>query len=271
MLTGNMLESNNYLIRGIQVSQKERIKFREGTIHQNLGLNNIFLKNYKQARREFDEAISDYENVIQLESDENIKKYAKMRIGFLYSFISLLKYYVGNYRSSLKYAIKASQTNRDEKRGLIWGKWLIGASHIAMGDAKSAETPLYFAITECRKINLVELEAAILLQLAKLNHLRGNDYEALKVITEALEIASRCSYVLQQADIHLFLSKYYRDTGDLDKAREHAGLAKLRSHQMIDVETGDYVTKDEGTKWKYKPCYDKAVKLLEELGKMENV
>jgi len=28
---------------------------------------------------------------------------------------------------------------------------------------------------------------------------------------------------------------------------------------------GDYVTKDEGTEWKYKPCYDKAVKLLGEL------
>ena len=33
-----------------------------------------------------------------------------------------------------------------------------------------------------------------------------------------------------------------------------------------------HITKGlEGTKWKYKPCYDKAVKLLVELGKMENV
>ena len=36
---------------------------------------------------------------------------------------------------------------------------------------------------------------------------------------------------------------------------------------MIDVESGDYVTKPEDTKWKYKPCYDKAVKLLAELEK----
>jgi len=71
------------------------------------------------------------------------------------------------------------------------------------------------------------------------------------------------------AGITLFLGEYYRDTGDLELAREHAGLAKLRSHQMIDVESGDYVTKDKGTKWKYKPCYDKAVMLLDEPKQVE--
>jgi hypothetical protein len=116
-----------------------------------------------------------------------------------------------------------------------------------------------------KKIKLVELEPSVLLELAKLRHLRSNDSESLSLATEALEIANRCSYVLQQADIHLFLGEYYRDTGDLVQAKKHAELAKLRSYQMIDVETGDYVTKDEGTKWKYKPCYDKAVKLLKEL------
>ena len=98
-----------------------------------------------------------------------------------------------------------------------------------------------------------------------ISHLQSNPSESLSLATEALEIANRCSYVLQQADIHLFLGEYYRDLGDIDKAREQAELAKLRSYQMVDVETGDYVTKDEGTKWKYKVCYDKAVKLLESL------
>jgi len=36
------------------------------------------------------------------------------------------------------------------------------------------------------------------------------------------------------ADIHLFLGEYYRDTDDLELAREHAGLAKLRSYQIVD-------------------------------------
>ena len=40
---------------------------------------------------------------------------------------------------------------------------------------------------------------------------------------------------------------------------------KSHSHQMIDVETGDYITKPENTKYKYKPCYDKAIRSLKKL------
>ena len=46
-------------------------------------------------------------------------------------------------------------------------------------------------------------------------------------------------------------------------AKIHAELAKLRTHQMINVESGEYITKQEETEWKYKPCYDKAVGLIQ--------
>ena len=87
------------------------------------------------------------------------------------------------------------------------------------------------------------------------------------------------------ADIHLFLGEFFRDLAaseitldynhphqrypeielPAESTREelvrvaihHAKRAKLRTHQMIDVESGDYITKPEETEWKYKPCYDK--------------
>ncbi len=169
-------------------------------------------------------------------------------------------------QQALEFA-KKEEKERGEPtiRDFIRANWLIGASYVAMGKVEEAEAPFQFAITECRKINMVDHEAPILLELAKLRHLQQKDNESLPLATEALEIANRCGYVLQQADIHFFLAQYYKDLGDLAKAHEHAELAKLRSHQMIDVKTGDYITKPEDTKWMYRPCYDKAVKMLVEL------
>lgn len=163
---------------------------------------------------------------------------------------------------ALEFAKKTEETIHRYELDFIRAWWLIGASYVAMKNIENAEAPLQFAITECRKINLGELEAPILLELAKLRHLQKRNDESLKLVNEALGIANRCSYVLQQADIYLFLAEFYKDQGDINKAKEHAELAKLRSHQMIDVETVDYIIKPEDTKWKYKPCYDKAVNFL---------
>ena len=179
---------------------------------------------------------------------------------------------MNNFKKSLKFANKAhefakksSEVKSPHLADFINANRLIGASYVAMDDVKNSEEPLNFAITECRKINLVEKEALILLEIAKLRHLQKIDDETLKLAEEALQIANRCNYVLQQAYIHLFLAELYNDNGDIEKARENAELSKLRSHQMIDYKTGEYITKPEDTKWKYKPCYDKAVKFLKEL------
>lgn len=165
-------------------------------------------------------------------------------------------------QKALEFAKKDEETDARTPRDFIHAHYLLGASHVALKDLAKAEEFLQLAITECRKINLVENEAPILLELARLRHLQKNDNESLKLTTEALEIANRSSYVFQQADIHLFLAQFYKDLSDLEKVKEHAELAKLRSHQMIDVKTGDYLTKPEDTEWKYKSCYDKAKALL---------
>ena len=133
------------------------------------------------------------------------------------------------------------------------------------------------AIIECRKINLVELEASILLELAKLRHLQNRDDESKKLAAEALEIANRCSYILQQADIEQFLGEFYMDQGDVEKARkyledciEHCTHCWRYSEGEPDfayVRKEDdfyYVKKKE--EWWYRPRWEKAVELM---GKLE--
>ena len=190
-----------------------------------------------------------------------VKAYRALHALFMNDLQKALKFAT----QSIEFAEITEKVRMRVPRDFIRANWLIGASYIAMEKPNEAEKPLNFAITECRKINLVEREADILLSLAKLHHLQKKDDESLKLATEAFEIANRCGYVLQQADIHLFLAEFFKDASDIDKAKEHAELAKLRSHQMIDVETGDYITNPEDTVYKYKPCYDKAMKFLKEL------
>ena len=147
-----------------------------------------------------------------------------------------------------------------------------------MGDVKSADAPLNLAITECRKINLVEEEAAILLQLAKLAHLRANSEESLKLATEALEIAVRCSYVLLQADIEEFLCEYYLAKNDKETARDHLNKCieccthcwryyEDKPPKDIKIKKQEdkfyYIEKEEAY-W-YRPRYDKAQQLLAKL------
>ena len=108
--------------------------------------------------------------------------------------------------------------------------------------------------------------------------MRENDAEALKLATEALEIAKRCSYVLQQADIEEFLCEYYLAKGDKDTAREW--IKKCIEHSThcwryykdkppkdIKVKKQEdkfyYIEKPEDY-W-YKPRYDKAKALLDRL------
>ncbi len=170
-------------------------------------------------------------------------------------------------QKALEFAKKWEKEEYRLEIDYIHVNWLIGASYVAMKKPNEAEKPLTFAITECRKINLVELEASILLEMAKLRYLQTKSHdprlaESLKLATEALEIANRCSYILQETDILNFLAEYWLDMGKTDEAIKEARLALDRSTQMIDVETGEYVVKKD-PKYYYVPGHKKAQAFLE--------
>ena len=166
-----------------------------------------------------------------------------------WAYRSIRSLLMSNVEEALRSAQKARELADVEKveRDIIRAEWLLGAAYILKGNLVEAEKHLTEALTRDRKINLVELEPAILLEFAKLRFKENHKEEALKFAVEALQIADRCEYRLKQADIHNFLAEFYLDAGELEKAREHGEMAKERA------ECG------------YKHALEKAEKMLDEI------
>jgi tetratricopeptide (TPR) repeat protein len=116
-----------------------------------------------------------------------------------------------------------------------------------------AEHHLHEALERCRRINAVETEADILIDLARLRAATGAPDEARRLAEEALLITERSGYVLQGADARLELAKLALDRGDKDAALEHAKEARRLA------------TCDGPPDYTYKAAYDEAGALVAEL------
>jgi len=147
-------------------------------------------------------------------------------------------------------------------RDLVSAEWLLGAAYVALAAEPAeqrqhhlaeAEKHLTEALTRCRRINLVEFEPSILLSWAKWHRLKDNAKEARAHAEEALGIADRCEYRLNQAEIHNFLAQLALDEGGSEKAAEEAKTAYERAWC-------------DGPPYSYKPALDEAKAILDQLG-----
>ena len=148
------------------------------------------------------------------------------------------------------------------ERDRLGVEWLLGWAHTALAarakrnrgsHLAQAETHLSESLTRCRRIQLVELEADILLALARWHRLKSDASEAAKLAREALAIADRCEYRLKQADIRNFLAQLALDRKDRTAALEHAEIARERA--LCDEPEHNPVHC-------YKPALDEANRLL---------
>jgi tetratricopeptide (TPR) repeat protein len=139
---------------------------------------------------------------------------------------------------------------------IIQAEWLLGAAHRARGELVQAEPHLEEALRRCRRINLIELEPNILLELARLRHAQGRA-EALSLAREALDIADRCQYRLVQADCHNFLAELALEAGDTQKAQEHAEIARERAWC-------------DGPPHRYEATFQEAERLLEKIESLKH-
>jgi len=214
-------------------------------------------------------------------------------------------------RRALDLADETARTQYPYERDYVRAHWLLGAAQRANGDWDEADRHLAEALTRCRGINMVDHEAYILLDLARLradaaltpgpspnggrggqaltpnpspkagrgeqaltpgpspNAGRGEQAltpdpspkagrgesldEALRLAEEALLITERCGYVLQGADVHLFLAHLALERGEREQAREHARQAR------------ELATCDGPPDYTYKVAYDEAGALLAQL------
>ena len=153
---------------------------------------------------------------------------------------------------TIELADEYARTSYPIERDYVRAHWLLGAAHRVNGNLTQSDTHLSDALTRCRTINVVDHEADILLDLARLRVDQGQPTEAQRLAQEALAITERCGYVLQGADVRLFLAQQALDAGDHPQALTHAQIAR----QLATCDGGDYI---------YRVAYDEAGALLTQL------
>ena len=167
--------------------------------------------------------------------------------------VEALEFSINSAYAALEKVKELSKAGETRPRNSIQSNWLLGAAYRARNDLLQAEKHLNEALTQDRAINSVEHEANILLDLARLRYDQKNYEEAKSLAEEALSITERCGYVLQGADVNLFLAQYaLEQEQDKVKAKEYA-------EEALKLATCD------GPPYYYKVAYDEAVAMLERL------
>jgi tetratricopeptide (TPR) repeat protein len=162
----------------------------------------------------------------------------------------LRKAAIDSARHALELIDERARVRNPHERDYIKDHWLLGAAYCMAGEIGEAENHLHEALERCRRINMVDHEANILIGLARLRMATDVPDEAQRLAEDALLITERSSYVLQGADAHLVLAQLARDRGDAKALREHATEA-LR-----------LATCDGPPDYTYKVAYDEATALL---------
>lgn len=139
------------------------------------------------------------------------------------------------------------------KREIVRGAWLLGTAFCSIGNLERADYYLSNCLLLDRNINLIEIQAWILVDSARLRYKQGRYEDAVQLAIEALSIAERCGYVLQGADVNLFLAQYaLEQEKDAAKAKEYA-------------ETALKLAYCDGPPYYYKVAYQEAARILERL------
>ena len=139
-------------------------------------------------------------------------------------------------------------------RDLVGSLWLLGSAYRMNNELTLSEENLSKALNLCRQINAVDAEADILLDLARLRYAQGDFKDAQEKASEALMITERSGYVLQGADVNLFLTQYaLEQEKDKIKAKDYAESALKLAHC------------DDGPPYYYKVAYEEAERFLKKL------
>lgn len=251
------------LRRSIALCREIEDEFWEATGHQELGQLLACRSADAESETELATALTMVEKQNHVQSqgvmwaDRALRELRRLRIAVnLKSEIPDLKSSLAAARRALELADETANDSRFvyPVRDYVRAYWLLGAANCVAGQDDEAEHHLHEALQRCRRINMVDHEADILIDLARLRAATGEADEAQRLAEEARVIAERSGYVLQGADAHLELAKLALAGGDKALAKEHA------------TEARNLATCDGPPDYTYKAAYDEAGALLEQLG-----
>ncbi len=258
---GELRAAEENLRRRIAVCREIEDEFKEAIGHQELGRLLAYRGAEAESASELATALEMFEQQNQLQVQGVTWAYHALGELLRLRVAGNLEFEISDYKSSLDSAQRAleladewARTRYPIEREYVRAHWLLGAAHRVAGQTDEAERHLHEALERCRRINMVDHEADILIDLARLRAATGQPDEARRLADEALLIADRSGYVLQAADAHLELARLALARGEKKTAKQHAEAALANA------------TCDGPPDWTYKAAYTEAAALLEELG-----
>ena len=226
---GSLRDAETNLCRSIDLCRIIGNTVDEAVGHQELGLLFIY-------RGMWAEAVSELGIALTIDKEQKRVQGLVLTTAYLALYVLLLVRISGDstfVSTSLAFAQRAleladetTRTHFTHERDYVHIHWLLGAAQLANGDLNETESHLSEALTRCRIINLIENEADILIDLARLRRDQGQVDAALELVNESLSITERCGYALQGADAHLLLAELALDAGNIDQARAAAQKAR---------------------------------------------
>lgn len=212
-LLGELQEAQANLLQRINIAREIKEEFSEAAGHMELGRLLTYRGEYDESKQELEKAIKMFAE----RGDEQAQCLS-------WSYCTFRALRMADGPGALEAIAEArkfwelwAKHIHPNERDLVMILWLSGAAKRMAGDVTGAETYLNEALDRCRKIRLVELEAQILLEQAKLHwqSAAGSDEPRIKqareLCREAREIAQRCEYRLQLNDINNFTAEMDRN------------------------------------------------------------
>ena len=255
--------------RAIELCKKIENEFQESVHHQELGRVLSYRGAWREAEQELAISTKHWEKINDVQGSCMDETYRSQRFLLMAREELLFNIRFSKDESRIlnnEYQISAIESARhtlelaDEQakdipvpRDYVRVYWLLGSAYRMKNDLTLAEESLSKALNLCRQINLVEMEADILLDLARLRYAQGDFKDAQEKASEALVITERSGYVLQGADVNLFLAQYaLEQEKDKAKAKEYAESALKLAYC-------------DGPPYYYKVAYEEAERFLEKL------
>ncbi len=237
---GNFLEAEKNLQYGITELSRIDVGGLERGLHRQRGILLAYTGRYTEAKDEL--------SYLPLnKSSGNV-----MSLSFDLARYSLLRKEWSQVLSKAT-AAQRKAYKRHSQGSLARSEMLIGAALLGLKDLVQAEHHLGIALENCRNSNIIDIESETLLFLASLRYHQNRFEEAKSLADEALLITERCGYVLQGADVNLFLAQYaLEQEQDKVKAKEYA-------EEALNLATCD------GPPYYYKVAYEEAERFLARL------
>jgi tetratricopeptide (TPR) repeat protein len=249
---GRLSESEQNLQACIAICHNMHDLFNEAKTHQYFALLRAYQGLFKESTQHLNTALSFFKELG-----------ARAPEGAAWAYQALCLLLAGEIRAAFMAAQRARELADEHhfERDIIRAEWLLGVVLVrsafleieqTSAILQEAELHLSEALHRCRRIDMVDYEADLLLAWARLLHAKGERQRATEAATEALVIANRSDFRALRADIYNLLARLDWENGD------HIAAANYARTALNDALC-------DGPPYCYKPALEEAKHLLKSI------